>query len=238
MWEFVSFLRRMTGRPLVRDSVPTDGESLCDLNFWHATPSMMASLNDIVGRAGACSRLSGVLPSLVDRVCVSQLVAEELASAAYRDGLAVTYEDVRAIVCDRQEGESFDGRIVANAYRIFSNIARYDGCPLGVEFFRKIEVDLFDGIPEIDLAPYRPACTSIHVMYPDRSKDKALDELERNGRDGCAWGGLSGYGSGYRGGMRVLLVKDVEVADLFKCHRLNAVSERCCASFYNRRMLL
>ena len=98
MWELVSFVRRMAGRPTVREL--NKSQPIGRQCFWTATPEMIAGLNDIVSRSNPSAQLTQSLARLSTRPAIQQLALEELEAAGYRDGVDVEHEELREIVCD------------------------------------------------------------------------------------------------------------------------------------------
>ena len=100
MWELVSFVRRMAGRPTVREL--NKSQPIGRQCFWTATPEMIAGLNDIVSRSNPSAQLTQSLARLSTRPAIQQLALEELEAAGYRDGVDVEHEELREIVCDKR----------------------------------------------------------------------------------------------------------------------------------------
>lgn len=188
-WGLVSFVRRMSGVPAVRTQLPFEGSSLCDRAFWTATPRVNACLNDIVARTHAHSTLTLALARYGERREVLQLVVEELAAAAHRDGLTrVDYEAVRSLVLEGRRPENDDERLVYRSWTIFRELSRD---ALG-EITRPVIEDLFGrlvgGVDCSGYVPYdppHPPDSSI-VTHPD--PQEALDGIVANYRDYTSWG--------------------------------------------------
>ncbi|MEC4273472.1 hypothetical protein VJ923_09915, partial [Adlercreutzia sp. R25] len=114
-WELVSFVRRMSGWPPVRSQMPRAGKALTpDLAFQTTPPSVEATISELAARCDEHSRLWEALEPLIRHRRIVSPLAEDLAAAVEREGLAISYETVRALILDTREPQGDDERIVAN----------------------------------------------------------------------------------------------------------------------------
>lgn len=129
-WELVSFVRRMSGWPPVRSQMPRAGKALTpDLAFQTTPPSVEATINELAARCDERSRLWEALEPLVRHRRIVAPLAGDLAAAAERDGLMVSYETVRALALGTREPQGDDERIIANTAELLRELCESNAIP-------------------------------------------------------------------------------------------------------------
>lgn len=187
LWELVSFVRRMTGRPTVRElGEGSDAQPIGNQSFWTATPDMIARLNDIVSRSNPSSHLSLSLARMGSRPAVQQLVLEELEAAAYRDGVGIEREQLREVVFDGRVPEAPEEQLFANMRALMDELETLARKPASVELFLAMHERLAEGTQmlraEANLSPTPKAAVVI------RSQDELFASIVRGCENPCAWG--------------------------------------------------
>lgn len=187
MWEFVSFVRRMAGRPLVSESSANGFRPPTRQSFWTATPAMIAGLNDVVSRCNDASKLSSSLFRLEARPAIRQLVIEELDAAAFRDGIHVEREALRELLCDERQPETAEEQVISNAIALMDDIGDHTSKPMDAKELRHLNTQLQAGIGLIEPRPYHPPTP---CMPPEllRGRGKTLEDVARSWEHPCSWG--------------------------------------------------
>ncbi|MEG0792097.1 MAG: hypothetical protein RSG23_10775 [Gordonibacter sp.] len=186
MWEFVSFLRRMTGKPSVRDLVADGTTTLSEHSIWTTTPDMFTGLNDIVSRANLGSRLWRSLEHLQERPGTLQLAVEELEAAAFRDGIAIERETLRELVHENRRPSTDEERLFSNALDLARNLGALAVEQPSVELFLDLYRKLEYGVGALSLTPYRQFIEAIPEYR--RTEYEALEEVVKGSTASCFWG--------------------------------------------------
>lgn len=186
MWEFVSFVRRMAGKPLVRESGPNGHVPPNRQSFWVTTPAVIAGLNDVVRRCSSSSQLSLSLFRLRARPAIQQLVIEELDAAAFRDGVRIERETLRELLCEGRQPETAEERLIANAISLAQDAEAHFSEPASAELFRHLNDHLQDGIGTIELRPYSPPTPHMSIALPEKAG--ILEFIAHSCESPCSWG--------------------------------------------------
>lgn len=186
MWEFVSFLRCMTGKPSVRAMVEGGAASLSEHSTWTTTPDMFATLNDIVSRANRCSQLWLLLEQLQKRPSAQQLIVEELEAAAFRDGIILERETLRELVCENRPPCSNEEQVLSNTLSLVRDLDTLATEPPSVELFHHLYSRLEQGVESLSLVPYRQPC-ALPVAHT-QTKREALEGVVKGSLVSCSWG--------------------------------------------------
>ena len=184
MWELVSFVRRMAGRPTVREL--NKSQPIGRQCFWTATPEMIAGLNDIVSRSNPSAQLTQSLARLSTRPAIQQLALEELEAAGYRDGVDVEHEELREIVCDKRAPETPEERLFANARELIEEIEELASEPFNVELIAYMHERLALDTKGLRVEP-RPS-PAPKTSVPSPPSDQLLESIVAGCENPCLWG--------------------------------------------------
>lgn len=184
MWELVSFVRRMAGRPIVREL--NKSQPIGRQCFWTATPEMIAGLNDIVSRSNPSAQLTQSLARLSTRPAIQQLALEELEAAGYRDGVDVEHEELREIVCDKRAPETPEERLFANARELIEEIEELASEPFNVELIAYMHERLALDTKGLRVEP-RPS-PAPKTSVPSPPSDQLLESIVAGCENPCLWG--------------------------------------------------
>lgn len=183
MWELVSFQRRLTGHPSVQELSLSERK-----NYWSATPNVLISLNNIVSRTNLSSTLWSSLKILMKRRELLQPLVEDFSAAAFRDGLDLDYETVRALIHQDRTPSTNNEKILFDAFDIFQNSGEYVQNDFNEELFQTILKKITYGKQTDDLSPYlSPNAPDPSLFYP-RTIEEKKKELAENYSNSFAWG--------------------------------------------------
>ncbi|WP_270297751.1 hypothetical protein [Eggerthella sinensis] len=186
VWEFLSFMRRMAGKPLVRETNADGIVPLSNHSFWTATPDMIAGLNDIVTRTNPSAKLSRSLDRLGNRSAVQQLVLEELEAAAFRDGIDIERDRIREIVCEEYQPACAEERLFANFVAISRRIGEKAEEPPSIETFANLHESLQEGAEGLEPVPFHAPAP--RMSTPKSSPEDTLASVAKGCKRPCQWG--------------------------------------------------
>lgn len=153
-WELVSFVRRMSGWPPVRSQMPRAGKALTpDLAFQTTPPAVEQTISDLAARCDRHSQLWEVLEPLVRHGRIVAPLAEDLAAAAEREGLSLSYEAVRALALGAREPQRAEERIVANTAALLREPRQAMEAPTA-EMLRDLHAAIMEGAAALGNAGY------------------------------------------------------------------------------------
>ena len=185
-WDLVSFMRRMSASPSVREYVPLAGKDVFDLSHWCTPPRTLEILGALYAETGAASQLWHNVEPLLARGRLQKPIVEDLHASAVRDGLALDCETVRAIVRGERMPASDEERIVANTASLLRDVDGFawplTGEVLQALYGRIVEgVDTFSGRRSaLPPTPY----AELFVRDTERPFDMVAERLVVDGR----WG--------------------------------------------------
>lgn len=177
-WRLVALTRRVTGFPqLSLDGTPgVSGNS-----FWTMPPAILQAMEVISSRASTSSRLWSIIEPLAHRRHFLQLIVADIATAAMRDGFAVSYEDVRRIIVEHASPRTDEEAVVSRTWEVLEHIPP-EGAAWQPDDFKRAFQHL---VSDLDcLPPATDAATPITWLL-SRGKRLSGGELLKSSR---LWG--------------------------------------------------
>lgn len=185
-WELISFMRRMTGTPAVRKHVPTAGKTPNDLSFWSMSANVIIMFNEIVMRTGEPSQLWASLEPLQNHGRMLLPFVEDLTAAAFRDGLEVDYEDVRALVFDERTPRSPSEQVIANAYELIKSAGQFSA-KLDGSLLEELQSKLLEHVDSLPSPHYELPNAPVFEDYP-AGHAKTSEDIAQGLSDTNTWG--------------------------------------------------
>ena len=186
-WEFVSFARRMAGRPTVAEinaeaHLPLDRHS-----FWTMSTGVVARFSEIANRSTSSSALWSRLEALQNRPRALAAIVEELHAASLRDGLGLEYEDVRRLVVEGAAPVSDEEHVLANALAIIGDLAHLAEEQPSAALLESLYARLAKGAENLRPTPYRSPEPAISPALTKSSAD-TIETIVRQSAYPHSWG--------------------------------------------------
>lgn len=118
LWRLLCFVRRTTGWPPLSSTAAGFSPSSADSVFWNVTPCATDCVFALLSKASAKGELWRQIQRYEHCSVMRSLVITDLVTAANRDGLDLSHEDVRAITAHNRPPDTSHERLAANAYRL------------------------------------------------------------------------------------------------------------------------